>query len=126
MMNRILLGASGVILLLVGAATLLQPHAFFASEGIRLGNAPGLLSEIRAPGGLLIGCAISILLGAFRQTLTQTPLMLSAIVYGSFGLSRLLSIGLDGLPSASLMGATAVELAIGGWCVVSLLRLKPI
>lgn len=126
MINRILLSVSGVMLLLVGAATLLLPHAFFASEGIPLGNNPGLLSEIRAPGGLLIGCAIAILLGAFRQTITQTPLLLGAIVYGSFGLSRLLSMVLDGLPSASLMGAMAVELIIGGWCVISLVRLKPI
>lgn len=126
MMNRILLGVSGVILLLVGAATLLQPHAFFATEGVMLGNDPGLLSEIRAPGGLLIGFAIAMLLGVFRQTITQTPLMLGAIVYGSFGLSRLLSMVLDGFPSSSLMGATAVELVIGGLCVVSLLRLKAI
>jgi hypothetical protein len=125
MMSRILLGIAGVILLLVGAMTLLQPQVFFASEGITLGSDPGLLSEIRAPGGLLIGCGISILVGAFRPTITQTPLMLSAIVYGSFGLSRLLSMGLDGLPSTSLMGATVVELVIGGWCVVALLRLKP-
>lgn len=126
MMNRILLTVSGVILLLVGTATLLQPHAFFATEGITLGNDPGLLSEIRAPGGLLIGCAIAILLGAFRQSMTQTPLILSAIVYGSFGLSRLLSMGLDGLPSSSLIAAAVVELAIGGLCVVFLLRLKPV
>ncbi|MEM9005163.1 MAG: DUF4345 family protein [Cyanobacteria bacterium P01_F01_bin.86] len=50
MMNRILLFVAGVILLLVGAATLLQPHAFFAAEGIMLGHNPTLLSEIRAPG----------------------------------------------------------------------------
>ncbi|WP_255527040.1 DUF4345 domain-containing protein [Nodosilinea sp. LEGE 07088] len=120
-----MLAVSGVILLLVGTATLLQPYAFFATEGIKLGNDPGLLSEIRAPGGLLIGCAIAILLGTCRQMITQAPLMLNAIVYGSFGLSRLLSMVLDGLPSAPLMGATAVELVIGGVCVVSLLRLKP-
>lgn len=126
MVNRILLSVSGVILLLVGAATLLQPHAFFATEGIVLGNDPGLLSEIRAPGGLLIGCAVLILLGAFQQVITQTPLMLAALVYGSFGLSRLLSTVLDGVPSSSLMGATAVELVIGGLCAISLMRLKTI
>lgn len=124
MMNRILLSVSGVILLLVGAATLFHPYAFFAAEGIMLRSDPNLLSEIRAPGGLLIGCAIAVLLGAFRQTITSTPLMLAAIVYGSFGLSRLLSIVLDGIPSSSLIGAAAVELVIGGLCVISLLRLK--
>ena len=124
MMNRILLSVSGVILLLVGAATLFHPYVFFAAEGVMLGSDPNLLSEIRAPGGLLIGCAIAVLLGAFRQMITLTPLMLAAIVYGSFGLSRLLSIVLDGIPSSSLVGATTVELLIGGLCVVSLLRLK--
>lgn len=124
MMNRILLNVAGVILLLVGAATLFQPQAFFATEGVILGSDPNLLSEIRAPGGLLIGCAIAILLGTLRQTITQTPLILAAIVYGSFGLSRLLSMVLDGVPSSSLVGATAVELIVGGLCVGSLLRLK--
>lgn len=42
MMNCILLGVAGVILLLVGAATLLQLQAFLASGGIPLGSAPGL------------------------------------------------------------------------------------
>ena len=120
----ILLSLAGGLLLAIGVAILLQPHAFFAASGITLGNEPGLLSEVRAPGGLLIGCAIVILLGAFRRSITHHALILAAMVYGLFGISRLVSIVLDGLPSSSIIGATAAELIIGTLCVLSLQRFK--
>ena len=123
-MTRILLSVSGALLFVVGAATLLQPHAFFAANGATLGNEPSLLSEVRAPGGLLIGCAIVMLLGALRQSISQHALILAAMVYGSLGVSRLVSMVFDGLPSVSLVGATATELIVGALCVVSLTRFK--
>jgi hypothetical protein len=123
-MTRILLSVSGVLLFVVGAATLFQPHAFFASNGAMLGNEPSLLSEVRAPGGLLIGCASVMLLGVFRQSIIQQALILAVMVYGSFGVSRLVGITLDGLPSASLIGATALELIVGALCILALTRLK--
>lgn len=70
-LTKILLSVSGILLLIVGTSILLQPHAFFATNGITLGNNPNLLSEIRAPGGLLIGCATIILLGIFRQSIMK-------------------------------------------------------
>jgi len=122
-MTKILLGVSGMLLLIVGAAILLQPHAFFATSGITLGNDPDLLSEIRAPGGLLIGCAMVILLGVFRQSIRQNALILSAIVYGSYGASRMLSMMFDGLPSTSLIAAAAMEITIGALCILTLARI---
>ncbi|MEZ5277018.1 MAG: DUF4345 domain-containing protein [Opitutaceae bacterium] len=119
-LTRILLLVSGGLLLAVGCATLLQPHAFFAANGIALGNDPSELSEVRAPGGLLIGCALAILLGAVRASSTQTALILATMVYGLFGGSRLISIALDGLPSNPLIWAMATELIIGAMCLLAL------
>lgn len=117
---RMLLLLAGVLLLAIGAAILFQPHAFFAANEVTLGNQPNLLSEVRAPGGLLIGSAIVILLGAFRQNITLHALMLAAMVYGLYGISRVASIVLDGLPAASLIGAMVVEVIIGALCLFSI------
>ena len=42
------------------------------------------------------------LTGAFRHNLRSIALMLIVLIYGSFGLSRLVSLFLDGIPSTSL------------------------
>lgn len=103
---------AGLIMLAIGGAILLVPHAFHGGNGIALGNDPNLLSEIRAPGGLLACSGITILVGAFRNQLRSLAATLSVLVYGSFGVSRLVSIGLDGMPSSSIVGAAAVEFAV--------------
>jgi hypothetical protein len=122
LLPRILLSLSGVILLLVGSAILFFPQAMYSSNGVTLGDEPNLLSEIRAPGGMLIGSALVMLLGVIRQNLTRQALILAALLYGSYGVSRLLSMLFDGVPSTSLVWAALLELIIGALCVVSILR----
>ena len=117
----IFLSVSG-LLLAIGGTILLVPHTFYASDGIMLGNNPSLLSEIRAPGGLLATSALFILAGAFRPTLRSLALTLTILVYGSFGFSRLVGLSLDGMPSNSLVIATGVELAVAAIGLVILLR----
>jgi len=113
-LTPIFLSVSGLLLLAIGGTILLVPHAFYASDGIVLGNDPSLLSEIRAPGGLLAASGLFILTGVIRPTLRSLALVLTVLVYGSFGLSRLLSFSLDGMPSYSLAIATVVELVVAG------------
>ena len=103
---------SGLLLLTVGSAILLVPHVFYANDGILLGNDPSLLSEIRASGGLLTGGALLILTGAVRPTLRLLAMTINILIYGSFGLSRLLGLAMDGMPSSSLLMATVVELTV--------------
>lgn len=116
----ILLGIAGVTLFVIGAAVLLFPHGFFASNGIILDNDPNLMSEIRAPGGLLIASGIVILAGVFRETYARTGLVVAVFVFGSYGIARLISIAMDNLPSASLLAATAVELVLAALCAAAL------
>jgi len=122
LLPRILLSLSGVILLLVGSAILFFPQAMYSSNGVMLGDEPNLLSEIRAPGGMLIGSALVMLLGVIRKNLTRQALILAALLYGSYGVSRLLSMLFDGVPSTSLVWAALLELIIAALCVVSILR----
>ncbi len=103
---------AGLLLLVIGGTILLAPHAFHAGNGIVLGNDPNLRSEIRAPGGLLVGSGILILIGAFRHRLRLFAVILTVLVYGSFGLARLLGLALDGMPATGIVAATVIELVM--------------
>lgn len=98
------------------------PHFFYAANGIALGEDPSLLSEVRASGGLLAGSGLLILLGAVRVSLRGLATTLVVLVYGSFGLSRLLGLTLDGLPSSGVIGAIAIELIVAAIGLVVLYR----
>ncbi|MEO0537701.1 MAG: DUF4345 domain-containing protein [Cyanobacteria bacterium P01_A01_bin.123] len=124
-MNRLtsfFLVFAALLLLAIGSTILLVPHAFYASDGIMLGNDPSLLSEIRAPGGLLASSGLLIFLGAFRAHLRSLSITLSVLVYGAFGLSRLVGFTLDGSPSNNLVMATGVELTVAAIGLVILCR----
>ncbi len=118
----IFLFLSGLLLLAIGSAILLAPHAFHASNGIALGDDPSLLSEVRAPGGLLAASAVLVLLGTFRRSLRSLAMTLTVLVYGSFGLARLLGLALDGMPSSGLVASTAIELIVAAIGLVILSR----
>lgn len=62
------------------------------------------------------------LTGAFRQNLRLIALMLTVLIDGSFGLSRLVSLFLDGIPSTSLLIATVIELVVAAIGLGILLR----
>ena len=115
---------SGLLLLVIGAAILLAPHAFHGSNGIALGDNPNLLSEIRAPGGLLAASGIIILIGGFRPLLRSQAVRLTTLVYGSFGVARLISMALDGMPSNSIVGATVLELIVASIGLALLLQTR--
>jgi len=94
------------------------PVTFESSAGIDLGDNSSLLSEIRAAGGTLLVAGVLILSGAFLPKLTSVSVVLSTLFYLSYGLSRLFSGLMDGIPSESLVIATVVEMVVG---VLSLL-----
>ncbi len=121
-----LLAISGLILLVIGVGILFFPHGFYESNGTILSNEPSLLSEIRASGGLLLACGIVIILAAFRPVLRRQALGLSALVFLSYGLARVASFALDGMPAMSLIASTGIELAVGGLCLWMLLRVTQI
>ncbi len=115
---------SGIIGACVGAGLLLVPQLFHASSGIDLRGDVSLLSETRAPGGALLAIGVLITAGAFVQTLRFTATVLASAVYLSYGLARVLSMVLDGLPSSILVQAAALELIMGGVCLFALLRYR--
>ncbi|KYF58308.1 hypothetical protein BE08_23280 [Sorangium cellulosum] len=116
----VVLFIAGLVLLGIGGATLLAPVAFHATNGVELGDSRSLLSETRAAGGSLLGAGALIMLGAFVSRLTFTATVVAAVTYVSYGLSRLLSMAVDGMPAQGLVLATVVELVIGLSCAASL------
>ena len=110
--TNLFLFVSGLMLLAIGLALLLIPNAFHASYGITHANDPNLLSEIRAPGGMLAASAVLILLGVFFDRLRSLAVVLTILVYGSFGVARLVGMAIDGMPASGIVSATILELAI--------------
>lgn len=114
---------SGTILLAIGFTLLIAPAVMHAANGVALGNNPSLLSEIRAPGGALLALGALVLAGVFVSRLRYPATMIAAIVYVAYGMSRLLSMAIDGMPASGIMVATGLEIAIGAVNVVLLTRL---
>ena len=79
------------------------------------------MSEIRGPGGLYLAGGITILLGAFRKTMVRLGLVLSLLIYGGIGVSRGVSLVLDGAPSSGLVAAMGIELLVGALALIALI-----
>lgn len=121
-LQQALLILCGLVALAIGAALVFEPVTFHASNGIKLGDDASLMSEVRAPGGALMAFGGLMLSGAFVRALALPATALGAALYLSYGLARLVSIGLDGVPAPGLVGAIGVELALGLACAAVFLR----
>ncbi|WP_449065044.1 DUF4345 domain-containing protein [Planomonospora algeriensis] len=117
---KFILFVSGLVVIVIGAATLFAPVAFNEFNGVELGGDAGLLSEVRAAGGALLASGVLIMLGAFVPRLAFTAALLGTVTYLGYGLSRVLSIALDGTPGRGLVLAAAVETVLGLACALAL------
>lgn len=120
--TRVFLALSGAIGAIIGLSIMFIPHAFYASNHVTLGTDPNLMSEIRAPAGWLILAGAIMFCGAARRRHSKTALLIGALVFGSYGVSRLVSLFLDGIPSAALIGALVIELVVGFTAAVLAIR----
>jgi uncharacterized protein DUF4345 len=116
---------SGLLAAAIGAAVTLTPLAFAASNGIQLSTDPSLLSEVRAPGGALLACGLLILAGAAVRELRFSASLIAAAVYLPYGLARLVSLLIDGVPAEGLLAATAIELVIGALALIAVRESRP-
>lgn len=115
---------SGLLGVYVGVEILFMPVSFYATSGIDLGTNVSLLNEIRAPGGALLGSGVLIILGAFWVKLSFTSVVLSTLLYLSYGLSRILSMTIDGAPAEILVYVTISEIVIGLVCAFALVKYR--
>ena len=115
---------SGLISSVIGGAILFNPVALYSTYDIQLAGNISLFNEIRAPGGALLASGILIMLGAFVDKLTFTSVVVSTLLYLSYGLSRILSMAIDGMPVEGLVQAAVLEIAIGLVCVLILVKYR--
>ena len=113
-MTRTLLAGSGTLLGVIGAAMLTRTEAFLAMSGVEISSSPSLLSELKAPSVLLILAGTLMLIGSARLRFSDLGLTVGVVVYGSYGVARLVGMVMEGLPSESLVIATLIELVLAG------------
>ena len=77
----------------------------------------------RAIMGLYLGMIVLWVLGAFRESLTRTAVIAEVVFMFGLAFGRVLSIIVDGVPSALLVVYTVLEVAMGLWGVLVLKRL---
>lgn len=126
MMIRVVLVIATLVALAVGIAVLCFPVQFYAGYDVALGGQTDLLSDVRAQGAVLVVGGTFLSLGIFSKRRQRNSLLVGALLYGSYGLARLLSFGLDGAPGSSLMYATLIEMVIGLACLVALFERRAV
>lgn len=120
-----ILSISSLVVIGVGGTILLMPVAFYdAANDVDLGGQINLLNEIRAGGGGLLVLGILILSGAFVKKLTFSSIVISIGLYFSYGIARILSMMLDGMPSGGIVVTTVAEILIGLLGVFALVKYR--
>lgn len=119
---RILLVGSGAMLSLIGGALMLNPKLFLTMNEAIVEYEPSLMSEVTAPTGLMVITGAYMMLGAAKLRYANLGLLIGGIVYGSYGISRLISQKLHGMPSDQLIVATEIELFIAALLIALRVR----
>ena len=120
--RRLLLLINGTVAVGIAVTILFAPHGFYAAYGIDLAGNTNLTNELKAPAGVLFVSGFLMLAGMFRTQLMTASLIAATAIYLPYGLSRLLSIAIDGVPDGGLVAAAVFEISVGAVC---LLALKP-
>ena len=121
---RLVLLISGLVAVAIATAILFAPGAFYTGYGIEIAGNPTLANELKAPMGVLLIAGLLMLGGVVRRELATTSLSVAAVIYLSYGLSRLSSMIMDGAPHSGMVSATGVELIIGAICLLTLFRVR--
>ena len=62
--------------------------------------------------------------GAFVDKIAFTAVVVSTLLYLSYGLTRLMSIAIDGMPAEGLIQAAVLEIVIGLACIFALVKFR--
>lgn len=122
-MNKLtnaLLHLNGWVAVLIGIFVILKPIAMLSPYGLQSELSNSLLSELKAPGGLLLVCGLAIVHSAMIPNLRERGLYLSIMVYGSYAAGRLLSIIVDGFPQMEILIALTIEAMLCGLSIAVL------
>ncbi len=122
--TRLVLLLSGLIAVAIAGTILTVPDAFYAGYGIQVGGNATLANELKAPAGALLIAGLLMFAGVFRSRFIVASLITATLVYLSYGMGRIVSIAIDGLPHSGMVGAAGIEIVIGAVCLMTLLRVR--
>jgi hypothetical protein len=111
--NRVLLGMGALTALILASAILFLPGPFYAGYGIDPGGQVSLLNELKAPALVIMSLGVLQSIALFVPARLRLGLGAGLLLYLGFGLSRVVAMAIDGLPSAGLVLVALVELALG-------------
>jgi len=120
--TRIALVGSGALLGLIGGAIMFKPILFLTMSEAVVEHDPNLMSEVTASSGILVTTGVFMMLGALKLRFANMGLTYGAIVYGSYGICRLISQNLHGMPSDQLIIVTQFELGIAALLIALRVR----
>lgn len=109
--QKIAIGVAGITALGIGGFILSAPHLFYASYGIVLEHTDQL-SELRATASGLTMLGFLMLGGLVREGLRPVSVATALTVFLGYPAGRLVSIALDGVPSAGILTAMGLELLV--------------
>lgn len=121
---RLVLAFSGLVAVAIAATILAAPQAFYGSYGIDVVGNATLVNELKAPAGTLLIAGLLMFAGVFRPRFAVVSLATATVVYLSYGLSRVLSIAVDGIPHSGIVSAAGIEVVIGAVCLLTLLHYR--
>ncbi len=122
-LTTVFLILAGLIGLYVGGFLTFFPAELQAQSNIIVQNASHF-SETRAPGTAILAASIIMVLSIFKTQLRRLSLTFAALFFLSYGIGRLLSLIVDGMPAEGLFYAMIGELVIGLFALILLLKTK--
>lgn len=124
-LERVVLAASALVLIVVGAGAAFAPDAFYSSYGIDAGSSPELGSELRATGLALLLLGLAVASGAVWRRWAFPASVVAAVVLGGYALGRGLSALVDGVPLPAVVAAGVVELMLAAAAIGLVVRTRP-
>ena len=118
--TRSVLAVAGLVAVAVGVGLLVDPVGFEALNDVVSASDTNSLSEARGTGGGLVAVGGLVLAGAVVPAVGRASALLAALVYLGYGLARLVSIAVDGVPSAGIVVVAAAELTLSAACAALL------
>ncbi len=109
---RLILCLAAAEIGIVGLVYLVSPATMLAPAGLVPDSVNGFHAARAAYGGAFAGFALFWLAGVLRAPLRRPALMSLAVFMAAFAFGRLVSLAVDGLPSAMFLGALATELLL--------------
>ena len=120
--TRSVLGTAGLAAVAVGGGLLLDPVGFNALADVPIGTDSSVLSDARGSGGAILATGGLMVAGALDARLTRTAALVGTLMYLGYGVARLLSAAVDGMPTTGIATAGVLELALGTACTLVLVR----